>query len=76
MGFFPGATRSRFLLGLLNGLIPLWPTLVSEVCGKEHEVLGMSLITSESLPSPTNEDDQRFLPGWHERHVFSSTSSI
>lgn len=45
----PGAARSRFLLGLLNGMVPLWPTLVSEVCGKEHEVVGMGVMTSESL---------------------------
>lgn len=37
----------RFFLGLLNGMTVVFPTVVAEICGKEHEVRGMSLVTSE-----------------------------
>lgn len=39
--------RVRFLPGLLNGTIAASKTLVSEVCGKEHEVVGMGVVNSE-----------------------------
>ena len=39
--------RARFLLGLFNGTLTASKTLVSEVCGKEHEVVGMGVVTSE-----------------------------
>lgn len=32
---------------MLNGLTALWSTLVAEICGKEHEVVGTGMITSE-----------------------------
>ncbi|CAN0539320.1 unnamed protein product, partial [Scytosiphon promiscuus] len=32
----------RFLLGAMNGLIAIAKTMISEVCGREHEVVGMS----------------------------------
>lgn len=41
--------HSRFLLGLLNGMMAASKTLVSEVCGKEHEATGMNVVTSESF---------------------------
>ena len=37
----------RFLLGLLNGMMVASKTLVSDVCGKEHETVGMGVVTSE-----------------------------
>ena len=37
----------RFLLGLLNGMVAASKTLVSDVCGKEHETVGMGVVTSE-----------------------------
>ena len=39
----------RFLLGLLNAMVSASKTLVSEVCGKEHETVGMGVVTSESF---------------------------
>ncbi|CAM9851561.1 unnamed protein product, partial [Ectocarpus sp. 8 AP-2014] len=36
----------RFLLGLLNGMTVIFPTLVSEICGKEHEVVGLGAVTT------------------------------
>lgn len=38
----------RFLLGALNGVSAVCKTMVSEVCGKQHEVVGMGVTTSES----------------------------
>lgn len=38
---------SRFLLGLLNGMMAASKTLVPEVCGKEHQTVGMGVVTSE-----------------------------
>ena len=37
----------RFLLGLLNGMMVASKTLVSDVCGKEHETVGMGVVTSK-----------------------------
>ena len=37
----------RFLLGLFNGTTAASRTLVSEVCGKEHEVVGMGVLSGE-----------------------------
>lgn len=39
---------ARLLLGLLNGMVAASKTLVSEVCGKEHETVGMGVVTGES----------------------------
>ncbi|CAN0350684.1 unnamed protein product, partial [Scytosiphon promiscuus] len=39
------ALASRFLLGALNGLVAIAKCLISEVCGKEHEVVGMGFVT-------------------------------
>lgn len=39
--------RSRFLLGALNGLVTTAKTMISEVCGSEHEVVGMSFVTGD-----------------------------
>ena len=38
---------ARFLLGFLNGVSVVSKTLVSEVCGSEHETVGMGVVTSE-----------------------------
>lgn len=39
----------RFLIGLLNATMAISTAMVSEVCGKEHEVVGMGVLTSEPL---------------------------
>lgn len=39
----------RFLLGAMNGLIAIGKCMISEVCGKEHETVGMSFVTGEQL---------------------------
>ena len=41
----------RFLLGLSNGTIVAAKTLVSEVCPKEHQAVGMGFVMGE-LPCP------------------------
>ncbi|CBN78854.1 conserved unknown protein [Ectocarpus siliculosus] len=46
---FLWALACRFLLGLLNGMTVIFPTLVSEICGKEHEVVGLGAVTSEPV---------------------------
>lgn len=38
---------SRFLLGALNGLVGTAKTMISEVCGSEHELVGMSFVTGD-----------------------------
>lgn len=38
---------SRVLTGALNGMIANSKTMISEVCGKEHEVVGMSFVTGD-----------------------------
>eukprot|EP00904_Undaria_pinnatifida_P000576 jgi/Undpi1/10519/HiC_scaffold_29.g12969.m1 len=43
---FAWAFISRFLLGLLNGMMVASKTLVSDVCGKEHETVGMGVVTT------------------------------
>eukprot|EP00904_Undaria_pinnatifida_P008637 jgi/Undpi1/4903/HiC_scaffold_19.g08255.m1 len=43
---FAVAISSRFLLGLLNGATVVSRTLVSDVCGSEHETVGMGLVAS------------------------------
>ncbi|CAM9682856.1 unnamed protein product, partial [Laminaria digitata] len=44
---FVWAFTSRFLIGLLNGVTVTAKTLVSEVCGKEHDTVGMGVMPSE-----------------------------
>eukprot|EP00904_Undaria_pinnatifida_P005739 jgi/Undpi1/2295/HiC_scaffold_13.g05679.m1 len=39
------AFTSRFLLGLFNGMMAASKTLVPHVCGKEHETVGMGVVT-------------------------------
>lgn len=39
--------KIRFLLGAMNGLIAIGKCMISEVCGKEHETVGMSFVTGE-----------------------------
>ncbi|CAM9128529.1 unnamed protein product, partial [Hapterophycus canaliculatus] len=41
---FVQALVCRFLLGMTNGLLGISKTMISEVCGKEHEVVGMASI--------------------------------
>ncbi|CAM9775793.1 unnamed protein product [Scytosiphon promiscuus] len=41
---FLQALVCRFLLGMTNGLLGISKTMISEVCGKEHEVVGMASI--------------------------------
>ena len=38
---------TRVLLGLVNGMMTASKTLVSEVCGPEHDTVGMGLLTCE-----------------------------
>eukprot|EP00752_Nemacystus_decipiens_P011400 g10125.t2 len=40
------AVTCRFLLGAMNGLIAIGKCMISEVCGKEHETVGMSFVTA------------------------------
>jgi len=44
--------RRRFLLGASNGLVGISKTMISEVCGPEHEVVGMSFILGD-FKAPT-----------------------
>ncbi|CAN0223141.1 unnamed protein product [Pylaiella littoralis] len=39
------AVSCRFMLGAMNGLVAIAKCMISEVCGKEHEVVGMSFVT-------------------------------
>lgn len=34
-------------MGVLTGVTPVTRAMISEVCGKEHEVVGMIIVTSE-----------------------------
>eukprot|EP00904_Undaria_pinnatifida_P003321 jgi/Undpi1/12990/HiC_scaffold_7.g02654.m1 len=43
---FEYALACRVLLGLVNGMMTASKTLVSEVCGPEHDTVGMGLLTS------------------------------
>ena len=40
----------RFLLGLLIGAMVACRTIVSEVCGNEHDTVGMGVVTGELWP--------------------------
>ena len=40
-------THPRFLIGLLNGMTTASKALVAEVCGPEHNTVGMGLMTCE-----------------------------
>lgn len=42
-------THIRFLLGAMNGLVAISKCMISEICGKEHETVGMSFVTGEQL---------------------------
>ncbi|CAN0190855.1 unnamed protein product, partial [Ectocarpus sp. 13 AM-2016] len=46
---FLWALACRFSLGLLNATTVIFPTLVSEICGKEHEVVGLGAVTGDSI---------------------------
>ncbi|CAN0142038.1 unnamed protein product [Ascophyllum nodosum] len=43
---FYWAVACRFLLGAMNGLVATSKTMISEVCTKTHEVVGMGAITA------------------------------
>ena len=43
----PSLVPSRFFLGALNGLMATTTTMISEVCGSEHEVVGMSFVIGD-----------------------------
>lgn len=43
----PLAVADRLVLGLTNGMMPSLQTTVSEVCGPEHVVLGLTYLSSE-----------------------------
>ncbi|CAM9789681.1 unnamed protein product, partial [Laminaria digitata] len=43
---FAWAVITRFLIGLLNGIMTASKALIAEVCGPEHETVGMGFITS------------------------------
>ena len=38
---------SRVLAGAMNGIVGNAKTMISEVCGKAHEVVGMSFVTGD-----------------------------
>eukprot|EP00904_Undaria_pinnatifida_P010120 jgi/Undpi1/6238/HiC_scaffold_20.g08722.m1 len=44
---FAWAVTLRFVLGLLNGTLVAGRTIVSDVCGKEHDTVGMGVVTGE-----------------------------
>ena len=46
---FQWAVGARLLLGLGNPIIGIARTVVSEICCKEHEALGMSSITGDMI---------------------------
>ena len=54
--FFPEVTSDlcvdRFLLGAMNGLVATSKTMISEVCTKTHEVVGMGAITGDESQHP------------------------
>ncbi|CAM9564568.1 unnamed protein product [Ectocarpus sp. 6 AP-2014] len=39
------ALTCRFLLGAMNGLIAISKCMISEICGKQHETVGMGYVT-------------------------------
>ncbi|CAM9581917.1 unnamed protein product [Ectocarpus sp. 12 AP-2014] len=39
------ALTCRFLLGAMNGLIAITKCMISEICGKQHEKVGMGYVT-------------------------------
>lgn len=43
----PPTFHRRFFLGVLNGLMAISKTMISEVCGKEHEMVGMGSILGD-----------------------------
>ncbi|CAM9273108.1 unnamed protein product [Choristocarpus tenellus] len=43
---FSWAIACRFLLGAMNGIVGISKTMISEICGREHEVEGMGFITT------------------------------
>ena len=43
--------EKRFLLGAFNGTLAVSKALISDICGKEHEIIGMSVVSSEYLAS-------------------------
>lgn len=53
------------LMGVLSGVSPVTKTAVSEVCGKEHEVMGMSVVTSEWSISYTHNHTRFSSPCFH-----------
>lgn len=42
------ACSFRFILGLLNGIMPAVRTTVHEVCGPEHVVMGLAYVGGET----------------------------
>ncbi|CAM9645936.1 unnamed protein product [Ectocarpus fasciculatus] len=70
------AIASRFILGLTNGIMPALRTTLSEVCGKEHVVQGMTYTnaaTSISLIFGTGIGGLLAQPALHYPGVFSAT---
>ena len=43
----PSFRVSRVLTGAMNGIVGNAKTMISEVCGKAHEVVGMSFVTGD-----------------------------
>lgn len=41
--------RSRFLTGAMSGIVGTARTMISEVCGSEHEAVGMSFFAGDAI---------------------------
>ncbi|CAM9138178.1 unnamed protein product, partial [Hapterophycus canaliculatus] len=68
------ALLSRFILGLTNGIMPALRTTLSEVCGPEHVVLGMTYVSATraiSLVLGTGVGGLLAQPALHYPGVFS-----
>ncbi|CAM9177422.1 unnamed protein product [Scytosiphon promiscuus] len=70
------ALVSRFIMGLTNGIMPALRTTISEVCGPEHVVLGMTYISATraiSLVIGTGIGGLLAQPALHYPSVFSAS---
>ena len=42
-------SRPRFLFGMVTGTVVAGKSIVSDVCGKDHDTVGMGVVTGEVL---------------------------
>eukprot|EP00904_Undaria_pinnatifida_P000574 jgi/Undpi1/10517/HiC_scaffold_29.g12967.m1 len=60
---FAWAVALRFLLGLVNGTLLAGKTIVSDVCGKEHDTVGMGVVS--------DADGGSRVPSWMQSELTS-----